>query len=562
MNLRQQIVHDNISTIAASQNVCQDDAFMLFAWSMITGRSVHSFDSADLVDGGEDKQIDTITIEEDYDSATIYIIQAKNRRSFSSNALIQLGNGLNWLFNKSRADIQTLANDAFKDKVFEYRSVQSGLGPSNIRVQVYFISYGVSSEISREFRQEEKTIRDRYDNQTFDAFTFETIGADELVSFLNTQERHTRKIDAEIRIRYDANNPSLIRYFSEEVKGLVCTAPASEIARIVNEDDTGAIFDLNVRRYLGSRGAVNSDIHNTCSRADSSLYFWFLNNGITIVCDSFDAVTDPDNPHIKITNMQIVNGCQTASTLAKASQSGELAADVRVLLRVYETTDLDLVDKIVLTTNNQNKISTRNLRANDPIQLDMERAFLAYNYYYERKPRQFYQEDIEIQRILPNEFVAQSYLAVVLRKPSDARGRKGKVWAEHYSRIFSGTPVEPFLISSLLTRKINNWLKDQELDTDEDDLRRSLAKKGGYHIARICAYLWRGNDEWRIDQQNLLQYLYQIEEESETLEPLYSDALTVLEEILSDNEHYIADIDRALKSYTLDADINSRLFQV
>src|SRR5690606_7092599 len=127
----------------------------------------------------------------------------------------------------------------------------------------------------------------------------------------------------------------------------------------------------------------------TCSDEDTSYLFWFLNNGVTVVCDKVDPVTDPDNPHLKIENLQIVNGCQTSSSLAIAEQEGILQEDTTVILKVFETSDLDLVDKVVLTTNNQNKITNRNLRANDKIQRDLERAFEIYSYFYERKPRQF-----------------------------------------------------------------------------------------------------------------------------------------------------------------------------
>ena len=82
------------------------------------------------------------------------------------------------------------------------------------------------------------------------------------------------------------------------------------------------------------------------------LLFWFLNNGITIICDKVDPVTDRDDPKVKIDNMQIVNGCQTATSLANALKEGHLQPDTRVMLRIYETQDLDIVDKIVLTTNN------------------------------------------------------------------------------------------------------------------------------------------------------------------------------------------------------------------
>jgi hypothetical protein len=69
------------------------------------------------------------------------------------------------------------------------------------------------------------------------------------------------------------------------------------------------------------------------------------------------ADTDPDKPIVKVKNMQIADGRQTTSTLPLTQVVGQLTPDVRVLLRICETQDLDLQDKIVLTTNNQNKIT-------------------------------------------------------------------------------------------------------------------------------------------------------------------------------------------------------------
>ena len=256
------------------------------------------------------------------------------------------------------------------------------------------------------------------------------------------------------------------------------------------------IFDLNIRRFLGSRGGVNSDILRTCSHIDSSYEFWFLNNGITLVCDRLDAVTDPENPHIKLRNMQIVNGCQTATTLALAQRDGSLT-DVRVMVRIYETTDSDLVDKIVLTTNSQNQISSRDLRAKNPVQVDIEKACRMYNFFYERKARQFEKAGVDVGRILPNELVGQWYLAVVEKNPADARGRKYKVWGEHYGRIFGTGRVGPYIIAFLIGHRVNEWLRDAG-DNVLSGRRTPDAGEAGYiPIGRIVAFLWRGHDEWR-----------------------------------------------------------------
>ncbi|HET9375145.1 MAG TPA: hypothetical protein VFO40_09240, partial [Chthoniobacterales bacterium] len=230
MNLRQQLIKDRTESLTGSLGLAPNVAFLRLAHSIITGQSMHAFDPADLVDGGQDKQIDTITIDQDDEEASIYILSVKSTDTFSSNAIIQMRNGLDWVFNKPKADVQTLANTRFKDRVNDLRSVLNGLGYSNVDIRVAFVCNGLSSEISEEFKQEQKHILDQYANGTFASFSVDPWGADELINRINALEKRNKKIDAEVAIRYDANNPSLIKYHAEGLKGLVCV-PARRKSR-------------------------------------------------------------------------------------------------------------------------------------------------------------------------------------------------------------------------------------------------------------------------------------------------------------------------------------------
>lgn len=559
MNLRQQIIANRVDELASTLGISDADAFMRLAFSLVTGKSVHDFDPSDIVDGGQDKQMDVFAIEEQGDSADVYIVQTKYTDSFSSNALIQLGNGLRWVFQRPRRDLDSLTNTALRDKILEYRALQSNLGPSNIRVYVSFVTNGDASKVSAEFLQELKGIRDTYGSDTFEAFTIAPFGFDELTNLSKIQERQKRRVDAELKVKYDANNPSLIKYYAQDLQGLVCSIPATEIAGLVNENPDGAVFDLNIRRFLGSRGAVNKDIHSTCTRIESSYEFWFLNNGITVVCDKFDPVTDPDNPHVKLNNLQIVNGCQTATTIALAQKAGTLAQDVRVLTRIYQTQDPALVDKIVLTTNNQNQISSRNLRANDPVQVDMERGFSIYGYYYERKPRQFEGQAIDVKKLFTNEYVAQAYLAIVLKTPSDGRARKYKVWGDSHARIFSGAAIEPYIISAIIASRVTEWLRASGHTTATDEIQRLIAKRGSFHVARVAAYKSRGSDGWHGDQQRLAEELADFEQNPNKLTDVIPGAFDLVVSAIKSSPTHAADVDRALKSSVLDRDIDKLL---
>lgn len=256
--------------------------------------------------------------------------------------------------------------------------------------------------------------------------------------------------------------------------------------------------------------------------------------------------------------MQIVNGCQTATSLANALKDGRLQPDTKVLLRIYETNDLELVDKIVLTTNNQNKITGRNLRANDKTQLDLETGFTLHGYSLERKPRQYESTNIIKEKIIPNEDVAVAYLGVVLKKPSDARSRKYKVWNEYYDKVFSGTDIiEPYLISVLIHRKVNEYLL-LKYSSSTDDTTRYLAKNAPFHISRICAFLWRNGDNWT-NTISLKSDLVNFTSNNNLLEPYIDSAMTILNHIITSNSKYLADLNSALKSADLDNELNKEL---
>lgn len=557
MEIRQQIVEDQIEKL--NENLSLDNiskAFQIFGHSLFTDNSTSVYDVNDDVDGGQDKQIDNITIDEKDGEGIIYLTQTKNEDSFSSNSLIQIRNGLNWVFNKRKVDIDTLTNISFKDKISACKNLIASIGPSNIEVRVAYITNGLSDNISDECVQELKTINEQFDNDTFSKFTFEMIGAIEIVDRLNAQEKKNKKINAEIKIKYDTNSPSLIKYHSHGLKGIICTTTAKEIARIIIEDEKGFAFDLNIRKYLGNLGTVNRDIKETCSSEDTSYLFWFLNNGITIVCDKVDPVTDPDNPHMKIENLQIVNGCQTSSSLAIAENEGLLKDDTNVILKIFETSDLGLVDKVVLTTNNQNKITNRNLRANDKIQRDFERAFEIYEYFYERKPRQF--QDKDQQKIIPNELAATAYLAIALKRPSDARSRKYKIWSDYYNSIFKSKHIETFIINYLIKTYTSNYINSSNLTTDENEFKRYIAKNGQFHIARMTSFIWRKSDSWS-DVEVLKTQLDEIKSSPDRLNECIQTGFNDILEIINENENLKIDLNNTLKSSSFDNLMSTKL---
>lgn len=194
----------------------------------------------------------------------------------------------------------------------------------------------------------------------------------------------------------------------------------------------GSLFHGNVRAFLGSRTPVNGDIAATlnCERRD---FFECMNNGIKVVCDSL--ITSVGSFPVNVVNPQIVNGLQTAHVCFQfASVNPILAETTMVLVQIAETKDRTRSAEIALASNNQQRIGTRDLRANDELQIKLERQLRKLGFSYIRKQaeqkRHHSAQSIDALRL------GQIIAAYALGLPDKAKTQTQAIFDELYSSVF------------------------------------------------------------------------------------------------------------------------------
>jgi hypothetical protein len=183
---------------------------------------------------------------------------------------------------------------------------------------------------------------------------------------------------------------------------------------------------------------------------------------------------------INLDNAQIINGAQTTYALHEAYRNGNLKDNVEVLIKAIETDDKNFVESVTLYTNSQNAIRLRDLCSNDEIQLKIQKILLdSYRYFYERKRGEFdsLYPTIEEKRkllgdyykvkVFSNENAAQSFLAMFLNKPAQAKSEKGRIFLKDntgfYDDIFNKNDkilAEKILMSWKLLKCIEMRKKD------------------------------------------------------------------------------------------------------
>jgi len=139
-----------------------------------------------------------------------------------------------------------------------------------------------------------------------------------------------------------------------------------------------SLFDQNLRLYYPS-SPVNDALTQTVQRFPE--YFWYFNNGITIICKNVHRglIGQPVRNFgiFNCNGASIVNGAQTVGTIGKAdipfdspsdSPPDSTASWVQVRIISLEKTPDDFSRRITRAANLQNAVGNREFAAMDPLQ--------------------------------------------------------------------------------------------------------------------------------------------------------------------------------------------------
>lgn len=235
------------------------------------------------------------------------------------------------------------------------------------------------------------------------------------------------------------------------IRGLVATVQATDLVEMIREEGNPevvnrAIFEENVRVYLSSKNKINRNILAS-ALAETNSEFWYLNNGITMTCESME-YPPSRAPILNMQGVQIVNGGQTSNALFEAARiDPDRLEGVLVLIRVYETRQKEISLKIAESTNSQTPIRSRDLRANDSVQRKLEESFRSLGYFYERKENQF--KDKEKSRRIDAFVAGQAYVAYFMGNPRVAGKERGLIFGDLYDQVFSEDITAQALLASL-----------------------------------------------------------------------------------------------------------------
>jgi len=468
----------------------QDCPFVLFALETTLSLDIDDAKAA-VTDGGQDRGIDAVVL--DRDNSAVHLFQCKETKKFKPSDCnfpsTEVDKVLSFISDLLSGQLMKnhTCNSLLQQKVDE---IWETMQETTLDFHIHFFSNGtgLSHPDKRRFLDNLTAYNGRVHLREHTLSNIATL----IPSQASIATEHSlRFVEDQLYFRADAN-----------IRGISCTVKLDALVdflrdlsdpHLINEN----LFRENFRLYLGKGNRNNSRIQNSATTRNNH-EFWYLNNGITITCKQFDYQPKSSTP-VRMTDPQIVNGCQTAHAIFEAKDSSEYAFDgASVSVKIVETTDLKLVDRVAEATNSQTTIKTRDLRANDLVQIKLETSLEKSGYFYERKKNQHkgQKQSLRIDALK----VGQTMLAFYNRDPTKAKTLSNEIFGDLFRTVFDPSKIDAdkvitahLLYEEVLKRR--NQAAQKMKQVNGNIYSESWMIEGTYHLLFVVGALCKRDNE-------------------------------------------------------------------
>lgn len=430
-----------------------NDGQRFVAWYL---RNIHNLDTfeakACITDGTGDKQIDAVYIDDQ--SSTIYIIQGKFYKGDTVDAEPLREVTSSWIQIKNLAKLQDAANEKLQAKISEIATALED-------------DYEVCFELI--------TTSGLTDSAKSDlaAFQAELAESETLSANLVLVDNET------LQARYDEalnrNRPYINYEFSIEqgkymemqigaTRAVIAVIPLKECIKIPGIKD-GTLFRKNVRQSLGTGNKVNKGIARTLRNNPEE--FFFLHNGITAICSSIKIV----NGTMSVKELNVVNGCQSLSTIFNCSESVRNVSDAYIMFRFYEISNAERADEISTCTNSQSAVKARDLRSNDKYVLTMKKAYEQHftdGYFITKRGENADPIKYNTAHIVDLTSLGKQLIAWHSQRPTISYS-ESRIFDKYFEQLFHReySPEKVQALSDLYKEVYKNWGNDNPLGLNE-----------------------------------------------------------------------------------------------
>lgn len=326
-----------------------------------------------------DESVDGFYIDED--NKELIFIQFKSSKSKESMKPLKK-EWLSYLYdieNKllNHDYIENHTNERIRDIATDY-AVYKNKYKFKSRFLFFHLGYNPNSDIIKSYTN-------------FEYYGFEDI-KDEFQEYISKLDR-TEPNHIEIKLKHQNIEEKIGKH-----RTLISLITGDEIIKL-RKHYKYKLFDKNLRFSLG-KNKINEQIVQTCLGEKENFYYY--NNGITITSKGYKYKKNSNS--VRIDFPQIINGAQTVNSIYSAykkrenrltRETGEKSSakvdkefsKINIMFRIIQDEDnnVDFETNVIKFNNTQNAIQQRDFYANAKEQIDLQRKFSKFGYFYEIK---------------------------------------------------------------------------------------------------------------------------------------------------------------------------------
>ncbi len=425
--------------------------------------------------GSMDGGIDGIWFNDLGDYFEMHVFQCKNSPGLKDNELDKFRNDVKDIFVDGNKVGKTKISD-LEPFIDEYKNIsQSG---KIIDIKLFFIfngnivdpNYGNNQHVYNSYNNSDRFFL-IYDSN----FIFEKISS--IAKNYRTKVEFTFHPENSNFSLLD--NQALYTFSIGNTRATNFRILAIELCELIEKEiSINGSFDLlfaeNIRQFLGtSKFKANREMNKTLNSEDAVL-FPFLNNGITIISEQITVPKSPQDGkyNLPVVNPQIVNGLQTSRVLFDIYVNNkERLKGVFVNVRIYESKDPTLIEKITDATNTQTPITNKDKISNKDFNSLAKEVFKNSGIdYVTKRGEGFKTPNFDFHRQIESETILKFWYATFFEEPEVAKNSIARVLQEIYDAsssenhplkfLFNGSVDSSIYIQLLTAYKIYQFVKN------------------------------------------------------------------------------------------------------
>jgi hypothetical protein len=547
MNNKQLFIDGYLNRISEQFNINKDIAFEIFAIAAITERPFQEvYDDIQIRQKlgdednlkGKDGGIDGAVFVEQGGYYTLMVFQCKNSRNLKPIQLDKFRHDVDDLF---RYGIVKPHTELLQPKINEYQQLSKD--GFLIEIKYYFVYSGSNNDPN--YAANIQNYRAYHKPDEYEIWDSGTIY--EKISQLIKAQAKRKDIKFVFNpqtsniITSDRQGQGLYTYSVGNVRAANFRIEANELCRLVEQELAANntyefLFSDNIRSFLGFKVRPNQRMKETLINPDSAIYFPLLNNGVTIICERMEIPSTLQSGRyiLPAHNPIIVNGLQTTRVIYEVFKEirrkgiDELQ-NVFVNVRLYETSDTEIVEKITDATNTQTPISYKDKVSNKDFNLYAKEVFANHGVAYITKRGEIFSNHLskQLKSTIESDTLLRFWYATFYEQPEIAKNSIYEVMEAIFDatnndnhplhRLFNGEKDSPIYLQLIYSYTIYRYVQSKK--ESKQELREYIS-----HATELLAYgIYKHLENDLISINNV-----------DKLEEAYQFALNIVDQIIKE----------------------------